>query len=107
MAVPARAASLETAAVDPNPCLTVFAKGLRCPDIVMDRPWGLYLDTSSGRPLLRAGNAIESIGKGPVELHGVRYNRLYMHARQRIYKRGGGWLTVRTGAKLRLKFAHL
>jgi hypothetical protein len=101
-ASPAHAAPL-----DPNPCLTVFAKGLRCPDIVMDRPWGLYLDTSSGRPLLRAGNAIESIGKGPVELHGVRYNRLYMHARQRIYKRGGGWLTVRTGAKLRLKFAHL
>jgi hypothetical protein len=109
VAAPASAASLETAAVDPNPCLTVFAKGLRCPDIVMDRPWGMYLDrvTSPGRSLLRAGNAIESIGKGPVELHGVRYNRVYMHARQRIYKRGGGWIVVRTGAKLRLKFAHL
>ena len=44
-----------------------FAKGLRCPDIVMDRPWGIYLDTVTkpGRALLRAGNAIESIGKGP------------------------------------------
>jgi Lysyl oxidase len=102
-------ASPARAAVDPNPCLTVFEKGLRCPDIVMDRPWGMYLDkaTSPGRSLLRAGNAIESIGKGPVELHGVRYNRVYMHARQRIYKRGRGWVTVRTGAKLRLKFAHL
>ena len=97
------------AQVDPNPCLTAFAPGLRCPDLVMDRPWGVYLDklTKPGRALLRAGNAIESIGRGPVELHGVRYNRVYMHARQRIYKRGRGWIVVRTGAKLRLKFAHL
>ena len=75
----------------------------------MRRPWGLYLDrlTKPGRSLLRAGNVIDSIGRGPVELHGVRYNRVYMHARQRIYKRGGGWIMVRTGARLRLKFAHL
>jgi hypothetical protein len=107
--LPARAASLGRGEVDINPCLTAFAPGLRCPDIVMDRPWGVYLDrvTKRGRALLRAGNAIESVGKGPVELHGVRYNRLYMHARQRIYKRGGGRIVVRTGAKLRLKFAHL
>ncbi|HEX3278752.1 MAG TPA: lysyl oxidase family protein [Thermoleophilaceae bacterium] len=104
LAAPAGAAPL-----DPNPCLTVFAKGLRCPDIVMDRPWGMYLDSSSwpGHALLRAGNAIESIGKGPVELRGVRASRLYMNARQRIYKRRGGWITVRTGARLRYKFAHL
>ena len=50
---------------------------------------------------------VESIGRGPAELHGVRYNRVYMHARQRIYKRKRGWITVRTGARLRLKFAHL
>jgi hypothetical protein len=95
------------APLDPNPCLTGFAQGLRCPDIVMDRPWGMYLDRSTGRSLLRAGNAIESIGKGPVELHGVRYNRVYMHARQRIYTRRGGYVTLRTGARLRFKFAHL
>jgi hypothetical protein len=97
------------AALDPNPCLTVFVKGLRCPDIVMRRPWGLYVDkaTKPGRVLLRAGNAIDSAGRGPAELRGVRYNRVYMHARQRIYKRGGGWITVRTGARLRLKLAHL
>jgi hypothetical protein len=100
-------AHASAAPLDPNPCVTVFAKALRCPNIVMDRPWGMYLDRSTGRSLLRAGNAIESIGKGPVELRGVRYSRLYMHARQRIYKRGGGWLMVRTGAKLRYKFAHL
>jgi hypothetical protein len=105
-ALPAHA---EAKPLDDNPCLTFFIKALRCPNIVMDRPWGMYLDkgTVPGHTLLRAGNAIESIGKGPVELHGVRYNRVYMHARQRIYMRGKGFLTVRTGAKLRLKFAHL
>jgi hypothetical protein len=99
----------QRARVDDNPCIGAFAKGLRCPDIVMRRPWGLYLDrlTKRGRVLLRAGNVIDSIGAGPVELHGVRYNRVYMHARQRIYKRGGGRIAVRTGARLRLKLAHL
>jgi lysyl oxidase len=108
-ALAATAAPATAAPLDVNPCETVFEKGLRCPDMVMDRPWGLYLDKAiePGRTLLRAGNAIESIGRGPIELHGVRYNRLYMHARQRIYKRAGGWITLRTGAKLRLKFAHL
>jgi hypothetical protein len=99
----------QRARVDDNPCIGAFAKALRCPDIVMRRPWGLYLDklTKRGRVLLRAGNVIDSIGKGPVELHGVRYSRVYMHARQRIYKRGGGRIALRTGARLRLKFAHL
>jgi Lysyl oxidase len=75
----------------------------------MGRPWGLSLDrtTKRGRVLLRAGNVVDSVGRGPIELHGVRYNRVYMHARQRIYKRGRGFLMVRTGARLRLKLAHL
>ena len=106
---PTAGSAPHSARVDPNPCITAFAKGLRCPDVVMRRPWGVYLDkrTKPGRALLRAGNVIDSVGKGPAELRGVRYNRVYMHARQRIYKRGGGWITVRTGARLRLKFAHL
>jgi Lysyl oxidase len=95
--------------VDDNPCVTPLAKRLRCPDLVMRQPWGLYLDklTERGHSLLRAGNVIDSIGRGPAELRGVRYNRVYMHARQRIYKRGRGWVMLRTGARLRLKFAHL
>jgi hypothetical protein len=97
------------AQVDDNPCISAFARGLRCPDMVMRRPYGLYADpaTRRGRVLLRAGNVIDSVGRGPIELHGVRYNRVYMHARQRIYKRGGGRIAVRTGARLRLKLAHL
>jgi len=108
-AEPPAGSAPQRANVDDNPCITAFAKGLRCPDIVMRRPWGLYADklTKRGRVVLRAGNVIDSIGRGPAELRGVRYNRVYMHARQRIYKRGGGWIMVRTGARLRLKLAHL
>jgi hypothetical protein len=106
--LPAASGTAVAAPLDQNPCLTPFKKGLRCPDMVMDRPWGLYMDRSTGRSLLRAGNAIESIGKGPIELRGQRYNRWYMHARQRIYTRKrGGFVTMRTGARLRFKFAHL
>jgi hypothetical protein len=106
---PSQGSAPHSAKVDANPCITVYAAGLRCPDIVMRRPWGLYVDkvTKPSRVLLRAGNVIDSIGRGPAELRGVRYNRVYMHARQRIYKRGGGFIMVRTGARLRLKFAHL
>jgi hypothetical protein len=106
---PSAGAAPKRAQLDQNPCITAFKRGLRCPDIVMRRPFGLYLDklTKPGRTLLRAGNVIESVGRGPVELRGVRYNRVYMHARQRIYKRKRGWITVQTGARLRLKFAHL
>jgi hypothetical protein len=95
--------------VDPNPCLTLQAVELRCPDLVMKRPWGLYVDhlTSRRRTLLRAGNAIDSIGTGPVELHGVRISSDFMRTRQRIYKRGGGRIGVNTGARLYFKFAHL
>jgi hypothetical protein len=99
----------QRAQVDANPCITAFAEGLRCPDLVMRQPYGLLLDrgTRRGRVLLRAGNVIDSVGHGPAELRGVRYNRVYMHARQRIYKRRGGSILVRTGARLRLKLAHL
>src|SRR5262245_5936072 len=53
------------AQVDDNPCVTPLRKGLRCPDLVMRRPWGLYLDklTQRGHALLRAGNVIDSIGR--------------------------------------------
>ena len=106
---PPAGAAPERAQVDDNPCITALAEQLRCPDMVMRMPWGLYLDrrTQRGHALLRAGNVIDSVGAGPVELHGVRYGRVFMRARQRIYKRAGGRIAVRTGARLRLKFAHL
>jgi hypothetical protein len=99
----------EHAQVDMNPCIGPDAEQLRCPDLVMRRPFGLEVDRQQirGHVLLRAGNVIDSIGRGPAELHGVRYSLRYMRARQRIYLRGGGRIAVRTGAQLQFKRAHL
>jgi hypothetical protein len=96
-------------APDPNPCVGPEAQALRCPDLVMRRPWGLYADrlTKPGHTVLRAGNSIDSIGAGPVELHGVRSGPRWMRGRQRIDKRAGGRIGVSTGARLQFKFAHL
>jgi hypothetical protein len=94
--------------VDPNPCIAPEAAQLRCPDLVMRRPYGLYTDrlTKAGHTVLRAGNAIDSVGLGPVELHGVRISERFMRAYQRIYARNGGRIDVNTGARLQFKFAH-
>jgi hypothetical protein len=89
-----------------NPCLTERARFLRCPDLRMSPPHGLYPDlvTKPGRILLRAGNSIDSIGRGPAELHGVRIGRRYMRGRQRIYRRAGGRIGISTGARIFFKF---
>lgn len=96
-------------AVDPNPCLTPEASMLRCPDLVMRRPWGLYSDrlTKPGHTVLRAGNSIDNVGSGPAELHGVRTRKRWMRAHQRIYRQDGTRMAVRTGARLEFKYAHL
>jgi Lysyl oxidase len=104
LAAPA-AASAQTPDED-NPCLTERARFLRCPDLEMKPPWGLSVDlvTKPGRVLLRAGNYIDSVGRGPAELHGVRIGRRYMRGRQRIYRRAGGRIGIRTGARIFFKF---
>lgn len=91
-----------------NPCLTPRAERLRCPDLVMRRPYGLYTDrlTKPGHTVLRAGNVIDSAGAGPAELHGVRIGPRFMRARQRIYTRDGKRIGISTGARLQFKFAH-
>jgi hypothetical protein len=91
-----------------NPCLAPGAERLRCPDLVMRRPYGLYTDrlTKAGHTVLRAGNAIDSAGEGPAELHGVRIGPRFMRARQRIYTQGGKRIGISTGARLQFKFAH-
>ena len=94
--------------VDANPCLEPEAAELRCPDLQMRQPYGLYLDrlTKAGHTLLHAGNAIDSAGAGPAELRGVRTGPRSMRAHQRIYRRDGGRIAVQTGARLQFKFAH-
>jgi Lysyl oxidase len=100
---PARPAQL-----DLNPCIGEGSRQLRCPDLVMRQPYGLYTDrlTKAGHTVLRAGNVIDSIGRGPAELHGRRIGPRFMRARQRIYTRRGNRVAVATGARLQFKFAH-
>ena len=102
------AAAVEPAQVDENPCIGPDAAQLRCPDLVMRRPYGLYTDrlTRAGHTVLRAGNVIDSVGAGPAELHGRRIGPRFMRARQRIYTRDGGRIGVATNARLQFKFAH-
>jgi hypothetical protein len=105
---PPQGAPPERAQVDDNPCIGPEAARLRCPDLVMRRPYGLYTDrlTKAGSTVLRAGNVIDSIGSGPAELRGERTTRRSMSAYQRIHTRGGGLLSVDTDARLEFKFAH-
>ena len=112
--MPAFAASLLSAAAltvggppPENPCTSAFAPGLRCPDLVMRRPHGLYAQSLGGRTLLRAGNSIDNIGRGAAELHGTRIGPGAMRVRQRIYTRRGDRLGVDSDGRLTFKLAHL
>jgi hypothetical protein len=69
---------------------------LRCPDLRMHRPYDLHIDRTRGdRTLLRASNAIVSVGRGPVTLLGNRpATSRTMSVRQRIATRSGGHVTV-------------
>ena len=90
----------------PNPCLDPVQRAqLRCPDLRMSKPFGLAADAFvwPGHLVLRAGNSINSVGRGPVELHGVRIGPKLMRGRQRIYKRAGGRIGITTGARLFFK----
>lgn len=93
-----------------NPCTEgPEAMALKCPDLVMRRPWGMYVDrfAKRGHTVLRAGNSIDNVGLGPAELHGVRRSKRWMDAYQRIVRTDGSRLRVDTGARLQFKYAHL
>ncbi|HEX2160414.1 MAG TPA: lysyl oxidase family protein [Thermoleophilaceae bacterium] len=104
LALPASGAAQR--AKPPNPCLDPERRAqLNCPDLQMSKPFGLTLDPFvwPGHVVLRAGNSINSIGRGPAELFGIRDRRLGMRARQRIYRRDGGKIGIATGARLIFK----
>jgi hypothetical protein len=90
---------------DPNPCLDPVRRAdLLCPRLTITKPYSMYLDRRpGGRRLLRATSSLNSVGLGPVELHGYRTGPNTMHATQRIYRRNGGHIKVRTGARLGFK----
>jgi hypothetical protein len=84
-----------------NPCTAPGARHLLCPNLRIAPPSELYVErTGGGHVLLRATSDVRSRGRGPMELHGRRNGRRSMRVNQRIYKGGGGHLTVPTRATL-------
>lgn len=85
-----------------NPCQGPLARHLRCPNLRIGPPSEMYVQyVNSGRVLLRATSDVRSRGLGPIELHGRRNGWRTMRVNQRIYRKGGGHVDVRTKASLR------
>ncbi|HEX3240172.1 MAG TPA: lysyl oxidase family protein [Solirubrobacterales bacterium] len=90
------------AAPTENPCEGKEAKQLLCPNLRMGPATELYVeDQGPGRVLLRATSDVRSRGRGPMELIGKRNGWRTMRTNQRIYKAGGGHITVQSDATLR------
>jgi lysyl oxidase len=84
-----------------NPCTGPVAKELLCPNLRIGPPRELYVDhAGAGHVLLRATSDVRSRGRGPIELRGRRNGPRSMKTNQRIYKAGGGHITVPTQATL-------
>lgn len=73
-------------------------EGVTCPDLAMRAPYQLIPDVRGGRRVLRAANAVLSIGEGPVEVRGRRIGALTMRATQYVHRRGKRPLRVPGGA---------
>jgi hypothetical protein len=87
-----------------NPCHTKRGKKrLLCPDLRMRPPFDLHRDRVGGRPVLRAANSINSVGRGPAMLRGRRTGTRAMRAKQWIRRKSGGVRAARTGARLYFK----
>ena len=90
----------------PNLCLDPDERRqhrLKCPDLRMRPPYDLDREKIGGKPVLRAANSIDSVGRGPAELRGKRTGAKTMDAVQRIKQRGGGTSKFDNGAKLYFK----
>jgi lysyl oxidase len=84
-----------------NPCEGPEARRLLCPNLKIGKPSEIYETTGyDGKLLLRATSDVESRGKGPMELRGHRDGWHRMRVNQRIHRKGGGRLVLRTGASL-------
>lgn len=83
-----------------SPCAGPLAQNLLCPDLRIGPPSEMYVSGYGGKALLHATSDVRSRGRGPIELHGQRDGPKSMKVTQRIYKVGGGHITVRTGASL-------
>ncbi|HEX3362363.1 MAG TPA: lysyl oxidase family protein [Solirubrobacterales bacterium] len=83
-----------------NPCIGPGSGHLLCPDLRIGTPSEMYVSTYDGKALLHATSDVESRGRGPIEVRGHRNGPRSMRVTQRIYKTGGGHLTLRTDASL-------
>jgi len=93
---PTAAAAIE------SPCEGPQAGTLLCPNLRIGPASEMYVqDNGSGRVLLRATSDVRSRGLGPMELRGTRDGWRRMRTVQRIYRKGGGHLDVRSEATLR------
>lgn len=89
------------AAAVANPCEGPEARHLLCPNLRIGKPSEIYETTGyDGKLLLRATSDVESRGVGPMELRGRRDRRHTMRVNQRIHRKGGGLLVLRTEASL-------
>ena len=95
--------SVAPAAVD-NPCEGTEARFLLCPNLKIAPPSELYVQNAGGQVRLRATSDVQSRGLGPMELRGRRDGPRSMKTNQRIYKKGGGHITVPSDAKLRFTY---
>jgi hypothetical protein len=101
VAVVCGGSALASAVPKKNPCTGRGSGHLLCPDLKIGTPSEMYVSTYDGQTLLHATSDVESRGLGPMELHGHRDGPKRMRVTQRIYRRGGGHITVRTHAGLR------
>jgi hypothetical protein len=97
---PGAAAATGWQAANANPCEGPRAKQLLCPDLRIGPPSEMYVSAYAGSVLLHATSDVRSRGRGPIEVHGQRDGPKSMRVTQRIYKVGGGHITLRTGASL-------
>ena len=89
----------------PQSCQALAVSHLRCPDLVILRPYDVYVEHAAGRTLLHTASSIVNFGSGPAELDGTRDGGSTMSARQRIYRAGGG--SILLPARARLRFKHV
>jgi hypothetical protein len=90
-----------TASGAESPCVGPQAGHLLCPNLKIAPPSEIFLSHGGhGRALLHATSNVESRGRGPMELRGVRNGRRTMKVHQRIYRTGGGHIDVPTQATL-------
>ncbi|MBO9534728.1 MAG: hypothetical protein J7513_17270 [Solirubrobacteraceae bacterium] len=95
-------------AVEPHPSAEICLQaGVLCPDLTMRAPYQLKPDRWHGWKMLRAANAVLSIGPGPAEVRGTRTGPGVMDAVQYVHRAGGQRPLAVPGGAGNLLFKHI